>query len=295
MTVKVRSSAGNKQMNDATPNFDSPATITAGDLLALLIMLNDDTSVTLGVDTGWKLEDTEITSSSPNTSYFLCTKTATADDSTNAGTANQYLFSGFNGSDDILYGLFSFYDDAGGTVSYKGSSLASTYESDSDADTDAPTQTIAADGSLSLSFFRAGAGVNNWKIHSGSQAYAPTGGANPTYHNFGWARESIAGANIVAVTAEWDISDSPIGAQQITHQDLDADTNTFSCSAIFEATSVTGGAVFTEQTVTLTNSTTNVCSVFAKADTMTWIKLSMETFGIVEEDVLLVVPVIFSG
>jgi hypothetical protein len=240
MTVKVRSSAGNSNTgSDTTPSFDSPATITAGDLLVLLLEYDDNDAQSITPDTGWSLED-EATSATPGTAgrrFMLYTKTAVASDVTNAGTADYYNFTG-GSADDMVYGVLSLYDDAGGTVSYQASSFAANVETGGGSSTTAPTQTVTLNGSMSLSAWSANEGTNPFAIDVG-EGYAPTGGANVALIHGTWADTNISNINWVVGTAEWDVGDSPIGTQVLTHNSLSADVDQYSVSMIFEASTTT--------------------------------------------------------
>ena len=121
MTIQVRSVSGNQQVNQSSPTFDSPSSITAGDLLVMLWMINDSTAQTITPDTGWTEQGT-VANATPSTRYIVFTKTATSTDATNQGTADYYTFTGMDGADDILYALWSIYDDGADTIGYQASS-----------------------------------------------------------------------------------------------------------------------------------------------------------------------------
>ena len=284
MTIQIRSSSGNQDSNDTTPEVDSPGTITVGDLLAILWYVNDDTSFTIVPPIGWtEVGNVAAASTGNGVQFFLFTKTAVQDDVDNQGTLNQYVFSGLNGTADILYGCFSLHDDAAGTVEYIASSLAVNEQTGGGTTVTAPTQTIAADGSMALCGWVAVGGSGQWQIDFGEN-YAPTGGANPMllHKDTGWVVQAMSGSEWVVAEAEFDIADSPIGTQSITlgSSGLASDTDSASVSMIFRiAAAAGGGEVYAEQTISLTNSTTNTAFVFAKQATNTWIRLSMQGYG----------------
>jgi len=239
MVVQVRSTTGDQRINDSTPDMDSPSSITAGDLLVIVWIIDVSGAQTITPPAGWTEQDTvSATSGDDGTRYIVWTKRATATDAANQGNADEYAFTGMNGTDDLLYSIFSLNDDAAGTVDYVASSLSGNAETGGGGDTDAPTQTITVDGSIALCFWSARDGTAQFPIDT-SEAYAPTGGANPTFYHFTWDN-SFAGVTWIAAEAEWDISDSPIGAQQLTHNSLASDVDTFSVSMVFEKLSPGG-------------------------------------------------------
>ncbi len=239
MTVKVRSSEGEKITNDTSPDMNSPASITEGDLLVVVWMINDDTTQTITPAAGWTEEDSHefATMGSNGTAYYMWTKRATATDATNQGNADEYTFTGMDGVDDIIYAIFSLNDDGAGEVNYVASSLTENAETGGGTDSDALTQTITIDGTLCLCLWTARDGTDPFKIGV-STAFAPTGGANPALYEGGWTSSGFSGSEIVAGSAEWDISDSPIGAQQVTHTSLNSDVDVYSTSMLFEQTTV---------------------------------------------------------
>lgn len=241
MTIKVRSSEGESLTNDSTPDINSPSSITAGDLLVIVWCFNDDVDAASGLTppSGFTLEDETANASVGDRGmrYAVWTKTAVAADATNQGTADYYAFSGMGGATDILYGIYSLYDDAGGTVTYQASSLAETFATGTGGTTtSAPTQTISYNGSLSLSCWAARQGTDYFDIGT-STSYAPTNGANPALHYSTWTSNTQAGLEWVTGTAEWDVTDSPIGSQTLTHDSLTSDVDQYSVSMIFEVVS----------------------------------------------------------
>lgn len=240
MTIKVRSSEGEQLSNDSTPDINSPSSITEGDLLVIFWCFNDDVDAASGLtpptDFALAAEIFDAAVGDRGMRYAVWTKTATATDATNQGTANYYAFSGMGGVTDILYGIFSLYDDAAGTITYQASSLADNHQTGAGgASSVAPTQTVGYDGSIVLCGWAGRQGTDYFNVGS-SVTYAPTGGANPaTYHDTsGWTSSTQSDLEWVTGTAEFDVSDSPIGTQTQGHTSCAADVDFYSASMIFE-------------------------------------------------------------
>jgi hypothetical protein len=264
MTVKVRSSEGEALFNDTTPDIDSPSSITAGDLLAIIWCMNDDpvagTSITPPAGFGLVGDITDAAVGDRGMRYLVWTKIATATDATNQGTANYYAFSGMDGTTDILYGIFSLYDDGGDVVRLRGSSLDDNHQNDLAGSTTAiaPTQTIAIDGSMAICCWASRQGTDYFNIDQ-SNSYSPTGGANATVnYEDAWTSSSMSDLEWVVGSAEFDIEDSPIGTQTLTHLNITGDPDPVDCysiSMVFEAVSATTLEIFVGNSALPTAST----------------------------------------
>ena len=242
MTVKVRSSVGNKDTGgDITPEFDSPGTIIVSDLLTLVMLYDDDTDQSLTPASGWSLRD-ELASASVGTAgrrYLLYTKIAVQDDVDNQGTADFYVFTDGE-PDDLVYGVLSLRNDAGGIVEYVSGSLAHNVETGGGTTTIAPTQIVSVNASMSICAWSANEGTNPFAIDV-SESYSPSGGDNPALLHGAWTSNGISNLEWVVGTAEWNTNDSPIGLQTLNHNSLNSNVDEYSVSMMFKP--VTSGGI----------------------------------------------------
>ncbi len=236
MTTKVRSSTGDFQSNLTTIQLDSPATISVGDRLVASVMINASGARTITPPTGFVLDD-QVSSATQGTGgsrFMQWSKLADATDVTNQGVADYYDFSGFVSTDDLLYSILALHDDAGGTIAYVAGSLGHTENTGGGTASSAPGATITVDGSLLLGHWAARDGTAQWPIDTG-ETYAPTGGDNPAFLHAAHTANVMSGTEWVITTAEFDIDDSPVAAQSISHDALASNVDVYAVTSLWEA------------------------------------------------------------
>lgn len=210
MAILVRSHEGDVQTNQTTVEVDSPATITAGDLLFIALLINDDAPTDpIGRPTGWKQQH-DTTDASTRTRAMAFTKTAVAADVTNQGTANYYDFTGFNSTDDVLFACFSLYDDVSPSLTpvYGGEVRREPALTDYSI---AEETTVIADDTMVINLWSAHGSGGAFNI-AGSNSII-SGGQVDTKLSSDWVAVGFSNSTWVGYSHEVDISDSPFAAR----------------------------------------------------------------------------------
>jgi hypothetical protein len=219
MSILVRSHAGDRALNDTTPDVDSPSSITAGDLLLIILLTNDDDPAGAITPPSGFTEQSDYTDASTRTRQMSFTKTADATDASNQGTANYYTFSGFNSSDDTLFGCLSLYDSVSGVTPVYTSDVRAE-DATGGTNTTAGNTTITADDTMV---------INAWSAHGGSDYFnmnssnsITNGGQVDTKLSGGWTNNGFSGSQWVVYSHEVDIVDS-VFAARLNYTSITAD------------------------------------------------------------------------
>jgi hypothetical protein len=204
MAILVRSSQGNVDTNQTTIQVDSPATIVAGDLLFIPLLVNDDSPAGAITPPSGFVQRSDYTDASTRTRAMAFTKTADATDVTNAGTADYYDFSGFNSTDDVIHACLALYNSAGGTPFYTGDVR---WESGSGGSSQNTGNTIVRyDASLVINCFSAHGGSDYFNIDASNSI--TNGGRVDTKLNTAWTNDAFSDSKQVVYSHEVDIADS---------------------------------------------------------------------------------------
>jgi hypothetical protein len=230
MSILIRSSEGDVQSNLTTVEVDSPASITAGDLLFIELLVNDDSPAgAITPPAGWT-EEYDLIDASVRTRTMGFTKTAVAADVTNQGTANYYDFTGFNATDDVAFCCMAIYDSVNSATPVFIS--AGRFEA-ADGGTTTPSASVTVLRNDTLV-------INSWSAHGGSDWFdidagnsITNGGQVDTKLNGAWVNDGFAGTKQVVYSHEVDIADSPF-QPTLNHTDLAGGRGEQCISKLFE-------------------------------------------------------------
>lgn len=204
MALLVRSSEGDIQTNSSDMAVDSPATITATDALCVVSATNEDTASTISRPAGYSQQYNNA-DVSMDTREMMFLKTATAQDNTDAGTANHYVFGNYGSTDDHCFGCIAIYDSLGGGTPVYVSSARNEVASGGTS-TQGPSLTINNDNSIAIYCWVA---RNGDYYNIGSSNTITSGGTTDTNLSSGWVNNTMSGQEWVVYAHEVGTAQSP--------------------------------------------------------------------------------------